>query len=101
ISDGIVSRTPGNDVLQISAPVSPGNSGGPGYGEYGNLLGGGSSKGARSMGTESGSLNFAISTDNLLHESDWDLAGTQRARKAFANLVRQAKVRRTPAGSHE
>ena len=28
VSNGIISRTPGSDVLQVSAPISPGNSGG-------------------------------------------------------------------------
>lgn len=98
ISNGIVSRTPGNDVLQISAPVSPGNSGGPVYDEYGNLLGVVTSKVARSVEPEAENLNFAVSTDTLLHESDWDLAGSEVARKAFAEFVRQAKVRRAPAG---
>jgi S1-C subfamily serine protease len=99
VTNGIVSRTPGNDVLQISAPVSPGNSGGPVYDEYGNLLGVVTSKVARSMEPEAENLNFAVSTDALLHESDWDLAGSDASRKAFADFVRQAKVRRTPAGS--
>lgn len=98
ISNGIISRTPGNDVLQISAPVSPGNSGGPVYDEYGNLLGVVTSKVARSMEPEAENLNFAVSTDALLHESDWDLAGSATSRKAFADFVRQAKVRRAPAG---
>ncbi|HEY6306581.1 MAG TPA: serine protease [Candidatus Angelobacter sp.] len=99
ISNGIVSRTPGNDVLQISAPVSPGNSGGPVYDEYGNLLGVVTSKVARSIEPEAENLNFAVSTDALLHESDWDLTGNAAARKAFADFVRQTKVRRAPAGS--
>jgi S1-C subfamily serine protease len=99
VSNGIVSRTPGNDVLQISAPVSPGNSGGPVYDEYGNLLGVVTSKVARSVEPEAENLNFAVSTDALLHESDWDLAGDEASRKAFADFVRQAKVRRAPAGS--
>jgi S1-C subfamily serine protease len=99
ISNGIVSRTPGNDVLQISAPVSPGNSGGPVYDEFGNLLGVVTSKVARSAEPEAENLNFAVSTDTLLHESDWDLAGSDVSRKAYADFVRQAKVRRAPAGS--
>jgi S1-C subfamily serine protease len=98
VSNGIVSRMPGNDVLQISAPVSPGNSGGPVYDEYGNLLGVVTSKVARSMEPEAENLNFAVSTESLLHESDWDLAGNAVARSAFADFVRQTKVRRTPAG---
>jgi S1-C subfamily serine protease len=101
ISDGIVSRTSGNEVLQISAPVSPGNSGGPVYDEYGNLLGVVTSKVARSVEPEAENLNFAISTDTLLHESDWDLGGIDAGRKAFADFVRQARVRRGPAGNHD
>jgi len=99
ISNGIVSRTPGNYVLQISAPVSPGNSGGPVYDEYGNLLGVVTSKVARSMEPEAENLNFAVSTEALLHESDWDLAGSATSRNAFTNFIHQAKVRRAPAGS--
>src|SRR5262249_5314651 len=57
VSTGIVSRTPGNDVLQVSAPISPGNSGGPVYDEYGNLLGIVTSKVARSMEPEAENLN--------------------------------------------
>ena len=63
VSNGIVSRTPGNDVLQVSAPISPGNSGGPVYDEFGNLLGIVTSKVARSMEPEAENLNFAVSTD--------------------------------------
>lgn len=99
ISNGIVSRTPGDDVLQISAPVSPGNSGGPVYDEYGNLLGVVTSKVARSVEPEAENLNFAISTDTLLHEADWDLSGSEVSRKAFADFARQTKVRRIAAGS--
>jgi S1-C subfamily serine protease len=99
VSNGIVSRTPGSDVLQISAPVSPGNSGGPVYDEYGNLLGVVTSKVARSVEPEAENLNFAVSTESLLHESDWDLAGSSVARTAFADFLRQTKVRRNPAGT--
>jgi V8-like Glu-specific endopeptidase len=98
VSNGIVSRTPGNDILQISAPVSPGNSGGPVYDEYGNLLGVVTSKVARSVEPEAENLNFAVSTESLLHESDWDLAGSAPARTAFTDFVRQTRVRRTSAG---
>lgn len=93
ISNGIISRTPGSDVLQISAPVSPGNSGGPVYDEYGNLLGVVTSKVARSVEPEAENLNFAVSTDALLHLSDWELSGNPTAQKAFADFVRLAKVR--------
>jgi S1-C subfamily serine protease len=93
VSNGIVSRTPGNEVLQISAPVSPGNSGGPVYDEYGNLLGVVTSKVARSAEPEAENLNFAVSTDALLHEGDWELSETGTPKTAFSDFVRQTKLR--------
>ncbi|HEY7402488.1 MAG TPA: serine protease [Candidatus Angelobacter sp.] len=100
VSNGIVSRTPGNDVLQVSAPISPGNSGGPVYDEYGNLLGIVTSKVARAMDPEEENLNFAISTDALLHESDWDLISSNNAPKnLLSDFVHRAKVRKGPADS--
>jgi S1-C subfamily serine protease len=94
VSNGIVSRMPGNDVLQISAPVSPGNSGGPVYDEYGNLLGVVTSKVARSVEPEAENLNFAISTEALMHQSDWELQNATTAPKnEFPEFVRQARVR--------
>jgi S1-C subfamily serine protease len=98
VSNGIVSRMPGNDVLQVSAPVSPGNSGGPVYDEHGNLLGIVTSKVARSMEPEAENLNFAVSTDALLHESDWEIvSGGTAPRNLLSDFVHQAKVRRAPA----
>jgi S1-C subfamily serine protease len=98
VSNGIVSRTPGNDVLQVSAPISPGNSGGPVYDEYGNLLGIVTSKVARSMEPEAENLNFAVSTDALLHESDWEIvSGGTAPRNLLSDFVRRAKVRRGAA----
>jgi hypothetical protein len=97
VSNGIVSRMPGSDVLQVSAPVSPGNSGGPVYDEYGNLLGIVTSKVARSMEPEAENLNFAVSTDALLHESDWDIvSGGSVPKNLLADFVHQAKIRRGP-----
>ena len=100
ISNGIVSRLPGRDVLQISAPVSPGNSGGPVYDEFGNLLGVVTSKVARSMEPEAENLNFAVSTDALMHDSDWEfVSGTAAPKNVLADFVRQDKVRKAPAES--
>jgi Trypsin-like peptidase domain len=97
VSNGIVSRMPGNEQLQVSAPISPGNSGGPVYDEYGNLLGIVTSKVARSMEPEAENLNFAVSTDALLHESDWEIVGGGSAPKnVLTDFVHQAKVRRGP-----
>jgi S1-C subfamily serine protease len=99
VSNGIVSRTPGDEVLQVSAPVSPGNSGGPLYDEFGNLLGVVVSKVARSMDPEAENLNFAVSTDVFLHEGDWDVIGKGDQQTAFNSFLHQTKVRRAPADS--
>lgn len=100
VSNGIVSRTPGSDVLQVSAPISPGNSGGPVYDEHGNLLGIVTSKVARSIDPEEENLNFAISTDVLLHESDWELVSVNNAPKnLLSDFVHRAKIRKGPADS--
>lgn len=94
VSNGIISRMPGSDILQISAPVSPGNSGGPVYDELGNLLGVVTSKFARSVEPEAENLNFAVSTESLLHESDWDMVNTTGPGKtAFDDFLHQTKVR--------
>ncbi len=97
VSNGIVSRTPGSDVLQVSAPISPGNSGGPVYDEFGNLIGIVTSKVSRSMEPEAENLNFAISTDALLHEADWEMvSGGSVPKNLLADFIHQAKVRRAP-----
>ncbi len=96
VSNGIVSRTPGDDVIQVSAPVSPGNSGGPLYDEFGNLLGVVVAKVARSRDPEAENLNFAVSTDVFLHESDWEVASSGDSRSAFTDFLHQIKVRKTP-----
>ena len=96
ISNGIVSRMPGSEVLQISAPVSPGNSGGPVYDEYGDLLGVVTSKVARAVDPEAENLNFAVSTDALLHESDWEVLNNSSAPKnEFSDFIHHANVRNT------
>lgn len=100
VSNGIVSRTPGNNVLQVSAPISPGNSGGPVYDEYGNLLGIVTSKVASAADPDAENLNFAVSTDSLLHEQDWELVnGNGVPKNLLSDFVHRAKVRRGPAES--
>ena len=99
VSNGIVSRTPGNEVLQVSAPISPGNSGGPVYDEFGNLLGIVTSKVARSMEPEAENLNFAVSTDALLHEADWEIVSWRdRAKKSAGGLSASGQSAQGPGG---
>ncbi|HKV95047.1 MAG TPA: serine protease [Candidatus Angelobacter sp.] len=100
VSNGIVSRTPGNDILQVSAPISPGNSGGPVYDEYGNLLGIVTSKVASAADPDAENLNFAVSTDALLHEQDWEMvSGSGAPKNLLSDFVHRAKVRTGPAES--
>jgi S1-C subfamily serine protease len=98
VSNGIVSRMPGHEVLQVSAPISPGNSGGPVFDEFGNLLGIVTSKVDRSREPDAENLNFAISTDALLHEADWEAVyGGSAPANLLSDFLRLAKVRKAPA----
>jgi hypothetical protein len=63
-----------NSTLQISAPVSPGNSGGPVYDQQGNLLGVVSSTLDKSYQPNAENLNFAVSAQALLREGDWEFS---------------------------
>ncbi len=78
ISNGIISRLPNHRVIQISAPVSPGNSGGPVYDERGRLAGIVSAKVDRALAPNAESLGFAIRADLLLDENAWTFEGTSR-----------------------
>jgi len=73
LSTGIISRME-NSTLQISAPVSPGNSGGPVYDQQGNLLGVVSSTLDKSYQPNAENLNFAVSAQALLKENDWEFS---------------------------
>ncbi len=72
LSTGIVMRTDGDKMVQISAPVSPGNSGGPVYDEYGRLLGVVSFKVDRRFNPNAENLNFAVRADALLEGNSWE-----------------------------
>ena len=79
LSTGIISRTDA-DVLQMSAPVSPGNSGGPVYDDRGNLLGIVTSMVDRNMNPNAENLNFAVRADAVLDANDWNFTGDGRKR---------------------
>ncbi|MCC7342857.1 MAG: trypsin-like peptidase domain-containing protein [Bryobacterales bacterium] len=72
LSTGIVMRTHEEKMVQISAPVSPGNSGGPVYEEHGKLLGVVSYKVDRRFNPNAENLNFAVRADALLDSGPWD-----------------------------
>jgi S1-C subfamily serine protease len=72
MSTGIVMRTHEERMVQVSAPVSPGNSGGPVYDERGNLLGVVSYKVDRRFNPNAENLNFAVRGDALLVAEPWE-----------------------------
>lgn len=79
LSTGIVMRTHEERMVQISAPVSPGNSGGPVYDERGNLLGVVSYKVDRRFNPNAENLNFAVRADALLDTNPWDFLANGKA----------------------
>jgi S1-C subfamily serine protease len=79
MSTGIVSRME-YSVLQISAPVSPGNSGGPVYDQQGNLVGVVNSTMDKSIRPNAENLNFAVSAQALLREAGWEFVQGGRER---------------------
>ena len=71
-SNGIVSRHE-DGVVQISAPVSPGNSGGPVYDADGNLIAIVSRTFDKASEPNAENLGFAVPADALLRMDRWDL----------------------------
>lgn len=90
LSTGIISRTDSN-TIQISAPVSPGNSGGPVFDDKGKLVGIVTSMVDKHGDPNAENLNFAVRTDALLDDSGWDFAKSGRKRlldyRAGVNLT--------------
>ena len=97
LSTGIISRLQEN-ALQISAPVSPGNSGGPVYDEQGNLVGVVSSTFDKSVQPNAENLNFAVAAKALLNETGWDFApgGRERFQKFLQASGNKGQVSRQP-----
>lgn len=71
VSTGIVMRTHEEKMVQVSAPVSPGNSGGPVYDDRGRLLAVVSYKVDRRFNPNAENLNFAVRADALLDPASW------------------------------
>lgn len=97
LSNGLVSRMQ-QSILQISAPVSPGNSGGPVFDDKGNLVGIVVSKMDRSADPNAENLNFAITANALLEDAAWNFSGTGRQRLKEYEDVR-AQNRTSTKGS--
>lgn len=79
VATGIVSRIAG-DIVQISAPVSPGNSGGPVYDERGGLIGVVVAKMDRARDPNAENLNFAVRANVFLRPNEWEFNDGGQAR---------------------
>ncbi|HXA86544.1 MAG TPA: serine protease [Candidatus Dormibacteraeota bacterium] len=100
LSTGIVSRLD-QDILQVSAPISPGNSGGPVFDDKGNLVGIVVSKINKTTDPNAENLNFAIRADNLLHDSGWEFTngGRERFQEFLSSQTRRHISAKEPAGT--
>jgi len=79
LSTGIISRTDFN-TIQISAPVSPGNSGGPVFDDKGELVGIVIAMVDKHGDPNAENLNFAVRADALLDDSNWNFVKSGRKR---------------------
>lgn len=79
LSTGIVSRRDQN-LFQISAPVSPGDSGGPLFNNRGELAGIVIAMVDKNHSPNAENLNFAVRADALLKMSGWTFYGDGRRR---------------------
>jgi len=93
LSTGIISRTDFK-TIQMSAPVSPGNSGGPVFDERGELVGIVTSMVDKHGDPNAENLNFALKADALLDDSGWNFekSGQRRLSEYRATLFAQAPV---------
>ena len=92
ISSGLVSQKRGDELIQISAPVSPGNSGGPVYDSHGRLVGIIQSVLDKTKLPNAENLNFAVRADVLLNSEKWTL--TEEGKLAISTLkLASAKVK--------
>ena len=90
LSDGLVSRKEPTGLIQITAPVSPGASGGPVYDMRGQLLGIVTSMVDKRLSPQSENLNFAVRADSLLHPEQWQIEPSGTA--AFEKFISATAV---------
>jgi S1-C subfamily serine protease len=91
LSNGIIAREEGS-MIQISAPVSPGNSGGPVFDGRGNLLGIVSGTMDKSINPNAENLNFAVASDALMSASGWEFFSD--GQQYFERLLKMRAVNR-------
>lgn len=87
LSNGMISRLSG-DTVQISAPVSPGDSGGPVYTDRGSLVAVVVAKLDRAVDPNAENLNFAAAASLLARTSGWSFApGGQQHLRDFISAT--------------
>ena len=92
LSTGLISGLR-DQIIQISAAISPGNSGGPVYDDHGSLLGVVSSKFDRNMDANGENLGFAAQAVMLRDPSKWAFYGKGRDRLAdYLKALQSAPV---------
>jgi S1-C subfamily serine protease len=92
LSTGLISGLR-DQIIQISAAVSPGNSGGPVYDDHGSLLGIVSSKFDRNVDANGENLGFASQAVMLRDPSKWAFYGKGRDRLAdYLKALQSAPV---------
>jgi S1-C subfamily serine protease len=94
LSTGLISglRDP---IIQISAAISPGNSGGPVYDEHGDLIGIVSSKIDRNQDANAENLGFAAQAQMLCDPARWSYYGS--GRRQLATYLDDLQHGQTPA----
>lgn len=98
LSTGIISRLHGATV-QISAPVSPGNSGGPVFDDRGDLVAIVTSMVDRNGDPNAENLNFAVSVNALLRDTGWDFSSFGRRRLTDFIAQRETLQKTVPTGT--
>jgi Trypsin-like peptidase domain len=79
LSTGIISRMH-DSTIQMSAPVSPGNSGGPVFDDRGNLVAIVTSMVDKHGDPNAENLNFAVRADALFEDANWEFTSFGRRR---------------------
>lgn len=100
LSTGIISRMHGS-TIQMSAPVSPGNSGGPVFDDRGNLVGIVTSMVDKHGDPNAENLNFAVRADSLLEDSGWEFESLGRRRLTDYVTHDAAREKMVPAGGRQ
>ena len=96
MSDGMISRIADRSTIQITAPISPGSSGGPVLDERGNLVGLVSSTLDRRFEPNAQNLNFAISADVLVRPEGWVVESADKQQYEAFLAAMQSNAKTTP-----